>query len=83
MRSRRAGRLFHPLVLALLLLGSAPAIKQTLSQAVLPAIDRGLVQRVYRSPDSPETRVRARPFNRSTDRRSVSMPPVRPTSREN
>ena len=58
MRSRRAGRLFHPLVLALLLLGSAPAIKQTLSQAVLPAIDRGLVQRVYQSPDSPETRVR-------------------------
>ena len=58
MRSRRTDRLFHPLVLALLLLGSAPAIKQTFSQAVLPAIDRGLVQRVYRSPDSPETRVR-------------------------
>ena len=58
MRSRRTDRVFHSLVLALLLLGSAPAIKQTFSQVVLPAIDRGLVQRVYRSPDSPETRVR-------------------------
>jgi serine protease len=59
MRPRRAGRVFHPLVLGLLVLAAVPGIGQTPPQAVLPAIDRGLVAGLSRSPDSPETRVRA------------------------
>jgi serine protease len=60
MRSRRVGRLFHPIILGLIVFASARGAGQTSpsSPVGLPAIDRGLVQRLYRSPDSPETKLR-------------------------
>jgi serine protease len=57
MRRLRSGR-FYSVVFGLLLFCAAPVITQTISQAVLPAIDRGLVERLYRAPDSTETKVR-------------------------
>jgi serine protease len=58
----------------------APARGQTSPQtgtSGLPAIDRGLVERVYRSPDSPETKMRAsiRSLNGPVERIGASGAP--------
>ena len=61
MRSHRPAVFFPGLVVGLVAIVTLTGVGQSrsLPQAVLPAIDRGLVARTYRSPDSPETRLRA------------------------
>jgi serine protease len=60
MRPHRSVALLAGIVVSVVVAWTVTGAGQTrLPAAVLPPIDRGLVARTYRSPDSPETRLRA------------------------
>jgi serine protease len=73
-RTVRSGRypvLILSIVLSFLILHNTRGQEQTAQRsAAMPAVDRGLVARVYRAPDSPEARVRE-------SIRSLNGPPER------